>query len=150
LLADPDVQGTLEKALLEIGVIEPPVGQRLDLADSCQVEDVVSRQPEPVNLEGIGVDPAAGPANQLFEIGIDRKIQAAEMDGATRDPARYVADVVGNIGCTEIQALGGQSIMPFVKPFRGQPLRRAFAFGAGERACACRDACEIRRPTGAI
>jgi hypothetical protein len=154
--------------LLEIGIVEPRVGQRLDLADGCQVVDIVSCQPAPVNLEGIGVDPAASPAKQFFEISIDRKIKAAEMDGAARDPARYVADVIGDVSCTEIQTLGGQSVMPLVKPFRGQPLRRAFVFGAGERTCACRDACEIRcrnydptsqrrhlggpasRPTGAI
>src|SRR3979490_287731 len=42
MLASPDIQGTVEKALLEIGIVEPRVGQCLDLADGCEVVDVVT------------------------------------------------------------------------------------------------------------
>src|SRR5262249_1147936 len=129
LLASPDIQGIVEKALLKISIIEPGVGQRLGLADGCQVVDVVSRQPTPVNLVGVGVEPAAGPAKQFVEIAIDAEIEAAEMEGAPRAPARYVADVVGNVGRADIQALGGQSVMPFVEPSWGEPCGRAFVFG---------------------
>ena len=140
LLADPDVQRVVVKALLEIGVVEPRVGQRLDLADGRQIVDVVARQPAAVDLVGVGEESAAGPADQLFEVGIDREIEAAEMDGAARGSARDVADVVADIGRTEIQALGGKPVMPFVEPFRREPFGGAFVLGAGVRAGARRSA----------
>ena len=75
LLADPDVERVVVEALLEIGIVEPRVGQRLDLADGGEIVDVVARQAAAVDAERVGVEPAAGPADQLFEIGIDREIE---------------------------------------------------------------------------
>src|SRR5260370_4901703 len=105
------MQGIVVKALLEIGGIEPRSGQRFDLADGRQVVDVVAGQSATVDLVHIGKKPTAGPADQFFEVGIDREIEAAEVDEATRSPARHIADVVTDIARTEIQALGGKSVM---------------------------------------
>src|SRR5882724_9991993 len=143
LLADPDIQGIVVKALLEIRRIEPRFGQRFDLADGRQVVDVVAGQSAPVDLVNIGKNPAPGPADQFFEVGIDREIEAAKMDEATRSPARHIADVVADIGCAEIQTLGGKSVMPFVEPFRSEPLGRVFVLRTGVGAGAGYDACNI-------
>ena len=94
LLAEADVQRAVVEALLEIGVIQPGIRQRLDLADGGEVVDVVARQPAAVDLVGVGEEPATGPADQLFEVGVDRKVEAAEMDGAARGAAGDVADIV--------------------------------------------------------
>ena len=53
-------------------------------------------------------------------------------------PARDVGDVVADPGRAEIQALGGEPVMPFVEPFRGQPFGGIFVLGAGGRAGARR------------
>ena len=71
LLASPDVQAVVEEALLEIGVVEPLVGQRLDLADGGEIVDVVPAEPAAVDDVAVGVEAAAGPADELVEIGVD-------------------------------------------------------------------------------
>ncbi|MHC2535512.1 hypothetical protein ACVJMY_005081 [Bradyrhizobium diazoefficiens] len=134
LLAGPDVQPVAKEALLEIGVVEPLIRQRLDLADGGEVLHVVAREPAAVDHEGVGVEAAAAPADELVQIGIDREIEAAEMDRAARNTAGHIADVVGDVGGAEIQALVGEPVMPFVEPFWRQPFRRAFVLGAGARA----------------
>jgi len=65
------------------------------------------------------------------------------MDCAARNPP-IRCNIVA-IYCHRNSGLVGQSVMPFVEPFWGQPLGRAFIFGSGERARARHGACEIRR-----
>jgi hypothetical protein len=136
LLADLDAQPVVEEALLEPGIVEARFRQRLDFTDGGKVMDVIARQPAPVQVIGVGVEFQACPANQFLEIGIDRQIEAAEMDGAARCPARDVADVVADPGRAEIQALVGEPVMPLVEPFWRQPFGRVFILGAGKRAAA--------------
>ena len=82
LLSDPDVEGIVVEALLDIGLVETRVGQGLGLADGREIVDIVARQPTAVDLERVGVEFGAGPADQFIEVGIDGEIKAAEMDGA--------------------------------------------------------------------
>lgn len=121
------------KTLLEIGVVEPLVRQRLDLADGREIHHVVAREPLAVDHEAVGVEAAAGPADQLVEIGIDRQVEAAEMDGAALHAAGDVGNVVRDVGGAEVEALVGETVMPLVEPFRKQPFGRALVLGAGER-----------------
>ena len=134
LLPDPDVERVVVEALLEIGVVEARLGQGLDLADGGEVVDIVARQAAAVDAERVGVEPAAGPADQFLQVAIDGEIEPAEMDGAAARSARDIGDVVADPGCAEIQSLGRQPVMPFVEPFRGQPFGGAFVLGAGGRA----------------
>ena len=82
LLADPDVEFVVVKTLLEIGVVEPRIRQRFAFADGREVVHIGVRQPAAIDLIGVGEKPPAGPADQLFEIGIDGDIEPAEMRDA--------------------------------------------------------------------
>jgi hypothetical protein len=99
--------------------------------------DVIARQAAAVEAVGICVEFQTGPADQLLEIGIDRQVKAAEMNAATRRSARDIADIVADPGRTEIEALVGEAVMPFVEPFWRDPFGRVLILGAGVRACAC-------------
>ena len=130
--------------MLEIGIVETRLGQGLDLADGGEVVDIVARQAAAVDAERVDVKFAAGPADQLIEVAIDGEIKPAEMDCAAARSARDVGDVVADPRCAEIQALGRKPIMPFVEPFRGQPLGGIFVLGARECIRARHRAHEIR------
>ena len=120
-LADTDIHHILEQALFEIQVRKSGAAHRLDVADRQQVADVVGAQVPAVDLIGADLEPATGPADQLFEVDREIDLGFAIEHRTLLHSATDIAQDLGGVREVERDAASFQR-RPQTAPIAGQPI----------------------------